>query len=109
VSAGLLGVTASAVEWLQRRQIAHFDASRIAVASLFNPAALFAYAMASALHERAKRLVWLLVAAVILALLFVILALLFVILALLFSTRTRTTLTSSSYHSRSRCSYDGSA
>jgi heme/copper-type cytochrome/quinol oxidase subunit 3 len=102
VSAGLLGVTASAVEWLQRRQIAHFDASRIAVASLFNPAALFAYAMASALHERAKRLVWLLVAAV-------ILALLFVILALLFSTRTRTTLTSSSYHSRSRCSYDGSA
>jgi heme/copper-type cytochrome/quinol oxidase subunit 3 len=102
VSAGLLGVTASAVEWLQRRQIAHFDASRIAVASLFNPAALFAYAMASALHERAKRLVWLLVAAV-------ILALLFVILALLFSTRTRTTLTSSSYPSRSRCSYDGSA
>jgi protein-S-isoprenylcysteine O-methyltransferase Ste14 len=102
VSAGLLGVTASAVEWLQRRQIAHFDASRIAVASLFNPAALFAYAMASALHERAKRLVWLLVAAV-------ILALLFVILALLFSTRTRTTLTSSWYPSRSRCSYVGSA
>jgi O-antigen ligase len=79
LAAGLLGVTAWAVEWLQRRAIAHFDASRIAVASLFVPAALFAYAMASALHERAKRLVWLLVAAA--------------ILAVLFSTGTRTTLT----------------
>jgi O-antigen ligase len=70
VAAGLLGVTAWAVSWLQRREIAHFDASRIAVASLFVPAALFAYAMASALHERAKRLVWLLVATATLAVLF---------------------------------------
>jgi O-antigen ligase len=78
VAAGLLGVTAWAVAWLQRREIAHFDTSRIAVASLFVPAALFAYAMASALHERAKRLVWLLVAAA--------------TLAVLFSTGTRTAL-----------------
>jgi O-antigen ligase len=78
VAAGVLGVTAWAVEWLQRRSIADFDASRIAVASLFVPAALFAYAMASALHDRAKRLVWLLVATA--------------TLAVLFSTGTRTTL-----------------
>jgi len=78
VAAGVLGVAGWTVEWLQRRSIVDFDASRIAVASLFVPAALFAYAMASALHERAKRLVWLLVAAA--------------ILALLFSTGTRATL-----------------
>jgi len=78
VVAGVLGVAAWTVEWLDRRGIAHFEVSRIAVASLFVPAALFAYAMASALHERAKRLVWLVVAAA--------------ILALLFSTGTRSTL-----------------
>ncbi len=78
VAAGALGVAAWTIEWLQRRGIASFDASSIAVASLFLPAALFAYAMASVLHERAKRLAWLLVAAA--------------ILALLFSTGTRTTL-----------------
>jgi len=78
VSAGILGVTAWAVEWLQRRGISHFDVARVAVASVFVPGALFAYAMASALHERAKRLVWLVVAAA--------------ILALLFSTGTRSTL-----------------
>jgi hypothetical protein len=78
VAAGVLGVMAWAVEWLGRRGIAHFDASRIAVASVFVPAVLFAYAMASALHGRAKRVVWLLVAAA--------------VLALLLSTGTRSTL-----------------
>jgi Kef-type K+ transport system membrane component KefB len=66
VAAGVLGVMAWAVEWLGRRGIAHFDASSIAVASVLVPAALFAYAMASALHGRAKRVVWLLVAAAVL-------------------------------------------
>jgi O-Antigen ligase len=79
VAAGVLGVTAWAVEWLGRREIAHFDVSRIAFASVFVPAALFAYAMASALHGCAKRVIWLLVAAV--------------VLALLVSTGTRSTLT----------------
>jgi O-antigen ligase len=79
VAAGVLGVTAWAVEWLGRRGIAHFDVSRIAFASVFVPAALFAYAMASALHGCAKRVVWLLVAAL--------------VLALLVSTGTRSTLT----------------
>jgi hypothetical protein len=78
VAAGVLGVTAWAVEWLGRRGIARSDVSSIAVASVFVPAALFAYAMASALQGRAKRVVWLLVAAA--------------VLALLLSTGTRSTL-----------------
>lgn len=78
VAAGILGVAAWAVDWLQRRDFAHFDVGSVAVASVFVPGALFAYAMASALHKRAKRLVWVVIAAA--------------ILALLFSTGTRSTL-----------------
>ena len=69
VAVGMLMALTFAITWLERRSIATFGAGRLGLASVFPPAALFAYCMAVALHERARRARWLLVAGLILALL----------------------------------------
>jgi hypothetical protein len=69
IAAGLLGAISFAVVWLQRRGLAYLPLSRVGVASVFVPAALFSFAMATALQASAKRLRWLLLAAALLALL----------------------------------------
>jgi O-antigen ligase len=69
VAAGLFGAIAFAVVWLQRRGLAYLPLSRLGVASLFLPAALFSFAMSRALQANRRRLRWLTLAAVLLALL----------------------------------------
>lgn len=69
IAAGLLGAVAFAVVWLQRRGLAYLPLTRLGVASLFLPAALFAFAMSTALQAKARRSRWLVLAAVVLALL----------------------------------------
>jgi hypothetical protein len=69
IAVGTLGAIAFAVQWLERRGIAYLAVSHIAVASLFVPAALFSYAMSSALQRSARRTQWLLLAACVFALL----------------------------------------
>ena len=71
VFVGTLGAVAFAVQWLTRRGIAHLPISRIAAATLFVPAALFAYAMSSALQRSARRTHWLLIAGCVFALVIV--------------------------------------
>lgn len=67
VAAGILGALAFAVTWLQRRGIADFGTERIGLATHYVPAGLFAYAMSLALCARKLR--WLAVAGLVLALL----------------------------------------
>lgn len=67
IAVGTLGAIAFAVQWLGRRGIAYLPVSRVAVATLFVPAALFSYAMSSVLSGTARRTWWLLLAVWILA------------------------------------------
>jgi O-antigen ligase len=78
VAAGTLGAASFAVAWLQRRGIAYLPLARLGVASVYLPAALFSLAMSHLLQANARRPRWLVVAAV--------------VLALLVATGTRTTL-----------------
>lgn len=68
MAVGMLGAIAFAVQWLGRRGIAYLPISRVAVATLFVPAALFSYAMSSALARTARRTWWFLLAACLLGL-----------------------------------------
>jgi hypothetical protein len=78
VAVGTLGALSFAVLWLQRRGIAHLPVDRLAVATLFVPAALFAYAMSAGLQGAVARIRWFLLAAF--------------VFAMLISTSTRSTL-----------------
>lgn len=69
LAAGIVAAFAFAAYWLNARNILDLQASRIGLASLFVPAALFAYGMSAVLH--ARRLMWLAVSAFVLALLLV--------------------------------------
>ena len=78
IAAGTVTAIAFAVTWLQRRGIAYLPIARVGVATVFVPAALFSYAMSIVLQAAGRRPRWLLLAAV--------------LLALLVATGTRTTL-----------------
>jgi O-antigen ligase len=69
LAAGTLTAAAFSVQWLQRRGIAYLPITRVAVATLFVPAALFAYAMSAALQGAARRPRWLLLSGLLLAML----------------------------------------
>jgi O-Antigen ligase len=71
VLAGLIATASFSTHWLQQRHIAHLPFSQFALSSFFFPAALFAYAVASALHARQRRIRWLFLAALVFALLVV--------------------------------------
>jgi O-antigen ligase len=71
VVAGLIATASFCTHWLEQRHIAHLPFSQFALSSLFFPAALFAYATASALHARERRVRWLFLAALVFALLVV--------------------------------------
>jgi O-Antigen ligase len=71
VVGGLVATAAFSTHWLEQRHIAHLPFSQFALSSFFFPAALFAYATASALHTRERRLRWLFLAALVFALLVV--------------------------------------
>jgi hypothetical protein len=71
VVAGSVATVAFATHWLEQRQIAQLPFSRFALSSFFFPAALFAYAIATALHRRGRRIRWVALAAVVFALLIV--------------------------------------
>jgi O-antigen ligase len=79
VALGTFGAVSFAVAWLERRGIANLPLARVGVQSLFIPAALFSYAMSIVLQTNARRPRWLLLAAI--------------LLALLIATGTRATLT----------------
>jgi O-antigen ligase len=69
VALGALGSLSFAVVWLQRRGIASLPLSHIGLSSVLGPAALFAFAMAAALHESTHRVRWLVVAGAVASLL----------------------------------------
>jgi O-antigen ligase len=69
LAAGGLTTAAFSVQWLQRRGISHLPIARLGVATLFLPAALFAYAMSAALQRGIGRVRWLLLAPLLLAML----------------------------------------
>ncbi len=69
VSAGLVGTASFATFWLQQHGIAHLPFSSFALSSFYLPAALFVYAVASALHTR--RIRWVSLAVLVFALLIV--------------------------------------
>jgi O-antigen ligase len=71
VLGGLIATASFSTHWLQQRHIAHLPFSQFALSSFFFPAALFAYATASALHARERRIRWLFLAALVFALLVV--------------------------------------
>jgi O-antigen ligase len=71
VVAGLVATASFSTHWLEQRHIAHLPFSQFALSSFFFPAALFAYASASALHARPRRIRWLMVAALVFSLLVV--------------------------------------
>jgi hypothetical protein len=71
VVAGLIATASFSTNWLQQRHIAHLPFEQFALSSFFFPAALFAFATASALHARARRIRWLFLAALVFALLVV--------------------------------------
>jgi O-antigen ligase len=71
VVAGLVATASFSTHWLEQRHIATLPFSQFALSSFSLPAALFAYASASALHARARRLRWLFLAALVFALLVV--------------------------------------
>jgi hypothetical protein len=67
VAAGVFGAVAFAVGWLHRRGIADLPITRVGLASIFLPAALFSYGMAYVLQVMRAR--WLILSAVVFALL----------------------------------------
>lgn len=69
VATGTFGGVAFAIHWLDRRGIAHINASRFGLASHFVAAGLFAYAMSAVIHARRRK--WLALASLILALLLI--------------------------------------
>ena len=69
VALGSIGSLSFAVVWLQRRGIASLPLTHLGLASVLAPAALFAFAMAVALHESAHRTRWLVLAGGIMSLL----------------------------------------
>jgi O-antigen ligase len=71
VVAGLVATASFSTHWLEQRHIARLPFSQFALSSFFFPAALFAFAVASALHARVRRIRWLLLAALVFALLVV--------------------------------------
>jgi O-antigen ligase len=71
VVAGLVATASFSTHWLQQRHIAHLPFSQFALSSFFFPAALFAYAIAAALHARRRRIRWLFLAGLVFALLVV--------------------------------------
>jgi hypothetical protein len=71
VVAGLVATASFSAAWFDRRHIAHLPFSQFALPSFFFPGALFAYATASALHARERRVRWLFLAALVFALLVV--------------------------------------
>jgi O-antigen ligase len=71
VVAGLVATASFSTHWLEQRHIAHLPFSQFALSSFFFPAALFALAVASALHARARRIRWIFLAALVFALLVV--------------------------------------
>lgn len=78
VALGTVGSLSFAVVWLQRRGIASLPLAHIGLPSVLGPAALFAFAMAAALHEATHRVRWLMLAGA--------------VVSLLISTGTRSTL-----------------
>jgi hypothetical protein len=71
VVAGLIATASFSTHWLEQRHIAHLPFSQFALSSFFFPAALFSFAVASALHTRDRRIRWLFLAALVFALLVV--------------------------------------
>jgi O-antigen ligase len=71
VVAGLVATASFSSHWLELRNIARLPFSQFALSSFFLPAALFAFAAASALHTRKRRIRWLLLAALVFSLLVV--------------------------------------
>jgi hypothetical protein len=71
VVGGLVATASFSTHWLEQRHIAHLPFSQFALSSFFFPAALFAFAVASALHTRERRLRWILLAALVFALMVV--------------------------------------
>jgi hypothetical protein len=71
VIAASVATLSFATHWLEQRHIAQLPFSRFALSSFFFPAALFAYAVARALHGNARRARWLMVSALVFALLIV--------------------------------------
>jgi hypothetical protein len=71
VVGGLIATASFSTHWLEQRHIARLPFSQFALSSFFFPAALFAYATASALHARERRIRWLFLAALVFALLVV--------------------------------------
>jgi O-antigen ligase len=69
IAVGTLGAIAFAVQWFQRRGIAQLPDSRVSLATLFIPAALFTYAMSAALQATRRRARWICLAASLLAML----------------------------------------
>jgi hypothetical protein len=69
VLAGTVGAMSFAVQWLQRRGIAHLPIERLGLSSLLLPAALFAYSMSAGLQIGARRMRWFVLAACIFAML----------------------------------------
>lgn len=71
VSAGIVATASFATHWLQQRNIAQLPFSRFALSSFYFPAALFAYATASALHKNHRRMRWVSLAVLVFALLII--------------------------------------
>lgn len=71
VSAGLVATASFATVWLQQHGIAHLPFSGFALSSFYLPAALFVYAIASALHANHRRIRWVSLAVLVFALLIV--------------------------------------
>jgi hypothetical protein len=71
VAAGLVATASFSTHWVEQRHIARLPFSQFALSSFLFPAALFAYAAASALHARERRIRWLFLAALVFALLVV--------------------------------------
>jgi hypothetical protein len=71
VLAGSVATASFATHWLEQRHIAQLPFSRFALSSFYLPAALFAYAIAAALQANRRRMRWMALAALVLALLIV--------------------------------------
>jgi hypothetical protein len=71
VCAGLVGTASFATTWLEQRHIAELPFSQFALSSSLLPAALFVYAIATALHASHRRAGWIALAVIVFALLIV--------------------------------------
>ncbi len=69
VTSGLVATVAFATHWVEQRQIAELPLSQFALSSFLLPAALFAYATATALQVGQRRARWVLLAVLIFTLL----------------------------------------